>query len=93
MLCLTGKLTWWDYSRMANLTATTAKRPSFSARTRARLNDERDLIPQCSCGSSDWQLSYQKCRFCGRGWPELKHLNKYAVRHYICDDCLAEARK
>ena len=45
----------------------------------------RTLI-QCLCDAK-YGLTYQKCRFCHRGWPELSHLLKYAVRHYVCNDC------
>ena len=45
------------------------------------------MLIKCAC-NINFGLTYQKCRFCGAGWPELKHLWKYAVRHYICDGCL-----
>lgn len=60
-------------------------RRSPSRQTRERLNNS---LPKCECGPKDYQLSYQKCRFCDRGWPDLRHLFKYAVRHYVCRDCL-----
>ena len=50
------------------------------------------------CEFSEYGLSYQSCRFChkgigdarlvrigGGGWS--RGLFKYAVRHYICDEC------
>jgi hypothetical protein len=37
--------------------------------------------------AGDWGLSYHKCRFCSRGYPEIAGLWKYAVRHYCCNDC------
>jgi hypothetical protein len=54
-----------------------------SRKTVARLSEE---LVWC-VANADWGLTYQKCRFCGRGWPELKGLFKYAVRHYVCEDC------
>lgn len=35
----------------------------------------------------DYGLTYQTCRFCGKGWRELTGLWKYGVRHYICQEC------
>ena len=40
----------------------------------------------CECGLPHG-LTYQKCRYCGAGWPEEKQLWRYAVRHYICSAC------
>lgn len=53
--------------------------------TRARLAQP---LTQCDTGA-EHGLTYQKCRFCSRGWPELPYLLKYAVRHYACADCVA----
>lgn len=58
-----------------------------SKKTRERLRAMNVEIAAVSCGIQSWQVSYQRCRFCGRGWPKLKRLLKYAVRHYVCDDC------
>ena len=46
-----------------------------------------EMLLKCLC-DVNYGLTYQKCRFCGTGWPKLTHLWKYAVRHYICDECL-----
>lgn len=58
---------------------------SPSRKTRLRL---RDNLIECLC-HHEYGLTYQKCRFCERGWPDLRALLKYAVRHYICEDCRA----
>jgi anaerobic ribonucleoside-triphosphate reductase len=39
------------------------------------------------CGFSKYGLSYQKCRFCGASFDKVAGLWKYAVRHYICEEC------
>jgi hypothetical protein len=49
----------------------------------------------CKAGG-EYGLSYQSCRFCKSSWPNVTGLWKYAVRHYICDECRGktlEARK
>lgn len=48
-----------------------------------------EMLLKCSC-NLNYGLTYQKCRFCDAGWPKLDHLWKYAVRHYVCDDCLTK---
>lgn len=60
-------------------------------KTRERLKTDAELV-QCDC-SLTYGLTYQKCRFCGRGWPELPYLLKYAVRHYICAPCREHYRR
>lgn len=55
-----------------------------SMKTRQRF--AYDELVQCDC-SAEYGLTYQKCRFCDRGWPDLPYLLKYAVRHYACEDC------
>jgi hypothetical protein len=45
-----------------------------------------DDLVHCEC-SAEYGLTYQKCRFCDRGWPDLPYLLKYGVRHYVCEDC------
>jgi len=58
--------------------------------TAVRLRQGREPV---RCAFGKWGLSYQTCRFCDRGLGQLRHLNKYAVRHYVCDDCLAYFRR
>lgn len=49
-----------------------------------------DTLLKCEC-NLNYGLTYQKCRFCPASWPEVDHLWKYAVRHYICDACLIKS--
>jgi hypothetical protein len=60
----------------------------LSRRIVARLRDPLQTLPECSFDQTWGSLSYQKCRSCDRGLGELKHMRKYGVRHYICDECL-----
>ena len=68
--------------------ATMLRSPSRQIRRRLQ-----DALPERDCGMEDWQLTYQKCRFCDRSWPELKSLFKFAVRHWICADCIEAIRQ
>ena len=63
-----------------------AKARAVSAKTKAAL---RALKPWHQHGFhvSEASLTYQACRFCQRGWPDVQTLWKYGVRHYACDDC------
>lgn len=54
-----------------------------SPKTRARLEEE---LVRCDF-HHEHGLSYQKCRFCDRGLGDVPYLLKYAVRHYVCEDC------
>lgn len=41
----------------------------------------------CAFYLTECSITYQSCRFCKRGHPEVKGLWHYAVRHYACNDC------
>jgi len=61
----------------------------FSEATRWALKDAIWCVFQ-----SDWGLTYQLCRFCGRGRDHKKQgdgLWKYGVRHYACTECRDKA--
>lgn len=54
---------------------------------RSSIDRIRNHVVQCSVGVKDWDLSYQKCRFCDAGLGDVTFLWKFSVRHYICDAC------
>lgn len=56
--------------------------PSMYSKRRFAYDDLVHVELSISMGHTDI-----KCRCCRRGWPELPYLLKYAVRHYVCEDC------
>lgn len=56
--------------------------PSQKTKQRFAYDDLVEIEMSISAGHT-----VQRCKFCDRGWPELPHLLKYAVRHYVCEDC------
>lgn len=56
--------------------------PSMKSRQRFRFDDLVHVELSIASG-----YVYQSCRFCSRGWPNIPYLLKYAVRHYVCQDC------
>lgn len=69
-----------------------AKARAISPATKAKLRAiDGELWHWSEFYKVSTSITYQTCRFCKRGHPELNGLWKYSVRHWICDDCFKAA--
>jgi hypothetical protein len=56
-----------------------------------------DLKPWMQVTIDQWKYTTQygngQCRFCLRTIYETRHVWKYGVRHYVCNDCREEIKE